>query len=547
MICRRLELLALLVLVHAPACTRAPASADPEISTPVFGHGAAPPRAAPVLPGPRLEEFATPHPLLLAKIDDHRRWAVVCQARDDTNGDGTIRVLSGHHGDLLGDAMMPYLIVAGRPEQKLDSFLAADDSGQHLVVIRDKRLLLLDVSSGSEVDLTALGADARDDGDRFARHRAASFDAAGKQLAYMRWREPASEQSKLMVVVRDLQTGDEIEIDPGPGLLLRATLDSGGHWLSLDVVTSDTDGDGTLRWPSIATTLGPRECRGAVRSYSTGGTSGDRPERLLVPVTGGKPRAVPDLIRPMGTALLRRAASGALLLEHADGHAIEIVPAACRARVLHGDAARRRVLVECAFSHESERPGGSGGTLQLHGDDVHARLDLRFYGEHRHQLETSENKRSDELDWPERRFWTVHDKQRVEVVDLETAQIKSYPQAGRLHYTYGTRALIQEDDTWYIFDLINGSRQALVTSRAFDELLPAYRYLLRHRAPVSAGSFVYEYPYVIDLEEGRALGPHEGFALALSHDGRALFAADSRDVFDVMKGPLRWLELPPAR
>lgn len=129
---------------------------------------------------------------------------------------------------------------------------------------------------------------------------------------------------------------------------------------------------------------------------------------------------------------------------------------------------------------------------------------------------------------------------------VECATAHESDQPGSTGGAVELHALVQEDDTWFVLDLASGSRRALATSQAFEQLPDGHRWLLVDRPVVSAGSFAFDYPYVLDLAQGRAVGPYDGFALAVSSDGRALFAADPREIFDIMTGPLRWLELPPA-
>jgi len=58
----------------------------------------------------------------------------------------------------------------------------------------------------------------------------------------------------------------------------------------MDIVVADTDGDGELRPPRLATTLRERRCRGPVVSASFYGQIGDRPIQRVAPVAGGVTR-----------------------------------------------------------------------------------------------------------------------------------------------------------------------------------------------------------------------------------------------------------------
>ena len=97
-----------------------------------------------------------------------------------------------------------------------------------------------------------------------------------------------------MVVQRDLRTGAERPIDSGPGELSRAFFDRSGRFVVMDVVARDTDRDGLLTQPRVATTLGSRRCRAPVSSASFFGEMGDKPVQRIAPVEGGPVRDAPS-------------------------------------------------------------------------------------------------------------------------------------------------------------------------------------------------------------------------------------------------------------
>src|SRR6185503_17740447 len=125
-----------------------------------------------------------------------------------------------------------------------DEFVAADPNGRRVAFIRSGRLIVLDLDHKEEIDLTALGADARDDPSPFGGHRAASFDREGK-LLYLKM-----QGDHTALVVRSFEgpvrvettakgtqySFDELTFDPGLGLLLRADLDEEGAWIVASVV-----------------------------------------------------------------------------------------------------------------------------------------------------------------------------------------------------------------------------------------------------------------------------------------------------------------------
>src|SRR5262245_21794783 len=52
--------------------------------------------------------IGTAHPVMVDEIADDGSWMVLCQARHDTDGDGTISVGFGMHGAAYGDRLDPY-------------------------------------------------------------------------------------------------------------------------------------------------------------------------------------------------------------------------------------------------------------------------------------------------------------------------------------------------------------------------------------------------------------------------------------------------------
>jgi hypothetical protein len=291
----------------------------------------------------------------------------VCQARADTDGDGQIEVLWGHHGEPLGDRLRPYLIVEGGLGHGFDEFLGADPRGRHVAVREGPCLVLIDT-----VDRTATtlpDADLRDDQPAFGQHRAVSFDALGARMLYLRGGPGGSRP-----MVRDLARGRDTELSAGAGTLWRARLDPEGR---AALVT----GIAGRRLPQFFTTLADRSCRGPAMSYSSFG--GDDPGQVwtrVVPVAGGPPRQPAGLVMPFGADLLVRDATGAILIERAGGGRQPLAPASCRAELAHADP--RRGLIVALCEAEADEHGrapvwifGTGGGRQtttrgrLHGGD----------------------------------------------------------------------------------------------------------------------------------------------------------------------------------
>ena len=100
-------------------------------------------------------------------------------------------------------------------------------------------------------------------------------------LVYIR-----SDGAHAQVVQRDLSSGSERILEPGPGELSRAFFEPGGRFVVMDVVTTDTNGDGRLEAPHLSTTLARRRCRAGAIIASSHGMTGDRPIQRIAAVQG---------------------------------------------------------------------------------------------------------------------------------------------------------------------------------------------------------------------------------------------------------------------
>jgi hypothetical protein len=105
-------------------------------------------------------------PTFVQAVAPDGRWAVVCQARADTDGDGRLDVQVDLHGGTRGDRLDPYLVYGSGPGEQLDDFLGSDRTGRYIAALRHRRLYVDDTVNRRSLDLTALGAVAVLDEDR---------------------------------------------------------------------------------------------------------------------------------------------------------------------------------------------------------------------------------------------------------------------------------------------------------------------------------------------------------------------------------------------
>jgi outer membrane protein assembly factor BamB len=302
--------------------------------------------------------FGTVHPINVEAAAPDGRWVAVCQARNDTNGDGAIDVMFGHHGEAFGDAMTPYLVVGGGPGHRFDELIGHSPGGRYVGIREGACLNLVDTVDGTATTLA--DADLRDPQPALGPHRGLSFDGIDKRVLFLR-----ASAGGDRVVVRELKTGHETEIDPGPGVVVRAVLDPEGESVLIDVATGN-------HLPRLITSLAPRSCRGQALSYSVFG-SDEAPSlivRRIASASGGRAHDVPGLIRSFGQDLLIRADDRSLVVVDPQGRRQTIVPAACNATVSHIDASRHVV----AFSCESEADEHGIAPVSIYRDGTTTKL-----------------------------------------------------------------------------------------------------------------------------------------------------------------------------
>lgn len=381
--------------------------------------------------------IGTAHPFKIFDADPHARWLGLCQAREDTDGDGKIATGDGYP-TMAGDRMRPYLVFGPGPGVEIDDYIGPDRAGDSLIFIKDGRLLIHHTSEGRTEALTH--ADTTDDADTVEfRHRAATLDTERRRLAYHVLRDRGRRSD---LVIRDLQTHRDVVI-PLPGLLHRAIFNDDGAWLLLTVVTVDSDGDGHLDLSTSDPMPGPRACHGTYpMHHGSPDPRGDNLEQYAAATTGGPPHAIPDLIFPVGDLLLIRQPDASLIALHTDGHTEQWVPADCEGHILAHSAATRRALVVC-----NRWPNAP--SLEIHGPGFH-RL-----------LQTTPNLSAHhDTSWDDRRFVHVEAAAGTYIIDLVTLNEWRVPHDQRLFHINDRGAILTSggaDPQYQQWDLLTGT------------------------------------------------------------------------------------------
>ena len=289
--------------------------------------------------------IGTAHPILVQYVGTNGDWMVICQDRQFRKGNEAI----GRHGE-VGPGFRPFLVLGAGEGIPIDEFVAGDRAGRFVAIVRDGRLSLVDVRSKK---ITLLpDADVRDGTSPLA-DGTVTFDGRGQLMLYPRTR------GRLRgLVLRFLGSGQELEVDPGPGSVRRTYLDEEGRWMMADLTV--TAGD----WPGAITDLAPRGCRAPAASYFVaGGRQAGQLTRRWAAVGSAHLEEVEGLIRPVRGGVVIRAKDDAIVRVHHSGTRKELVPRGCHGKVLYADPGGRRVVVVCGG------PNARTGILTLFDED----------------------------------------------------------------------------------------------------------------------------------------------------------------------------------
>lgn len=442
------------------------------------------PVTAPQSPSFGAESFARDAPLLLERASRDGHWVQLCTERSG----GFERSVITPDEELL-----------------IDGLLGADESGRYALLMQHGALNLWDAETRSALDLSALGADARSSAESFAELRALSFDARSEHLLYVR-----AGQTGKRVVVRNLGDGSEREFDPGPGPIWRARFAPGGAFAIVESMREDSNKNGKADFPAPLLAA-PRPCSANPTRYHTYVDRGDRPVTVLVPLNGDAAVLEPELVMPLGDALVLRDANGALLLSRA-GKKRVLSPAACNGRVIHADVQRELFIIGCAQKKtgrvslelvtQSERKplNIELASLELDREPTEAPRLLALYP----GLET-----------------VLFDADRRELLPLRSGDVVLATRAGR--------ALVRRANALLFYDADSRTEQPLAVT------------LERYPALLLTPPFVFVSPALVNLDTASLVGVSRERPLALSSEGRLLVPSVAADGSQLARGPLRWL------
>lgn len=448
------------------------------------------------LAAPTAGPIGTAHPTTLIQAAKNARWVVACQARDDSDNDGSIEVHVGHHGDLYGDVMRPYLFRGGGAGEPIQELVAVSPDERFLAVMRSTwdgdKLVLIDDTNGRETTIT--DADVRSD--QRGRSRVAEFDADSKRLIYFRASSPGT------IVIRELATPRE-RVVRMPDVRAWTVMAETGPFARFLFIRTDTDKNGILDWPTINTTAAIGEvCTGPAMSYSTFGGGGDDFEVAWLDVEPGTLREDTSVLAHVGNAELVRDKDGSIRLG-----TTTIVPATCKASVHAVLPSPLRVVVVCADKRYAL-------AVDIFGPSFHTTLEMRA---------------DPTTTRPPRVLTEALFCQNAETCfDLVSGTRLALQ--GSMSAQHGTRMLTRDRDKMYWY----------ATATATPVHVPN---IDGYYANETAGSLVSLDKGIVDLATGRVLGYAPKTPLALDQRGRVLVPAD--DERGLPTGPLTWADPQP--
>ncbi len=409
--------------------------------------------------------------------------------------------------------MTTYLIRAGKAETTIDDFLGSDPTGQYVIFRKANEVWLLDTTSDARVDLAAAGADLADDASSYTPHRALSFDPMGRRLAYLRQGPDGTD-----VVIHDLKTGSEREYPAGRGTVGRIAFEPDGQFVRLDVVTTDTNGNGRIQWPFPPRSDASGRCPGPIPTYKVWQWPGDDARVRLLDLATSNTEDVDGFVMTLAGSVITRDEEGALVMRLPNGKRRKISSKQCAAKILHVDPETESVVFGCAGAYAARRDiyvRTATGRRRLELDLAPFEIDSRFGG---------------------RPSWiALYPRNDTVLVHLSAATAYTVTAETRVLATYGTHALAERAERYFFLSLEDpDARSTKVVERAIGA----------QRAPVSDIIATDRYVAVgrdlFDIAEMRSMGQFERPPLAVSNDGYGFIPSKSPQMRSLSQGPLHW-------
>lgn len=183
---------------------------------------------APTPPGAPIGAAA---PTRVVEAASNRSWVALCQAREDTDGDGEL--VPAYSCLFEGnDEMRPYFVLGSGEGRRFDIFLGASADERWVAFTDDGALNLVDTDSGTTYEPESCEAVA-------LTQPMDAFDPAGEHYLVVRGPGSGHRMSRI-----DLASGEEVPIDFGGGYVIDARFADNTDFLDVWVIDAEPEEPG---------------------------------------------------------------------------------------------------------------------------------------------------------------------------------------------------------------------------------------------------------------------------------------------------------------
>ncbi len=467
-----------------PELERQPAPAPDEV------------RPLPLPRGPANGPIGTEHPIYVSAAAYDGSWMIACQARVDTDGDGTTATRTDAF-EWTGDALTPYLVLGSGTGMALPGVGQSQgmliSPKRHFIAFAHERgVAVLDTKAATVRGLPRLA------------HPKRALLAFSPDERYLVGRFESADGPTLQIY--GLTDGTQWDAKVGPGEIGPLWFDAGAADAWVDVTRDDTNGDGRLASSHRHTTLRHPCSRPAMLGML--GSKVDTPVAHRVPlVPDSAAVAAPGALMSLGGDVVARTPDAALERRGASSSET-IADARCGADIVWVSATADAIVYRCddtgkltKVDRDGKRTPMGGSKRALH-ENVRAGREWVL------------------LDYAT--AWRPTDNRRVKLGGFRRAAFTSHSAAvvdragwwvhHRLEDKGRSRKLAQVD-AWRWFGPVEG------------------RFVLCDDAQVRT----------FDAETGAELGRNSGHFWSLRTDGQVLVGPPANGKV-LPLGPLRWVE-----
>lgn len=436
-------------------------------------------------------DIGTAHPIGGVIAPPNGRWFILCQARHDTDRNGSFDSTYDIHTN-GGDLLEPYLVLGTGAGTMIDYPAARSKRGDWLAVVERGTLHLIDAATYQR---EKLDVDVVNDHWWMTDHNARfiSIAANGSRMTYLKGNT---------ITIRDLATRAERRITV-KDKLWRADVDASGRWARVMVMRSDTDRDGKIDWPGGANSDSLSRC--SVDTLHHHNPEGDQPTTLWLDLKTGAFVEDSTVVMPLGEVLLRRRADGALSI---DGTVL--VDGDCNAKVEATIPSPPRIAFTC-------------GSKEGREDDRYAVLQIAGQGFARKKT----SKRTFRFEtFSDRRFQSISDSKGKVTHYIDIVDGSEIALPGEWKSEHENFVLVKTKTDWLVLDLT--TRKTIKLAATGDKADGLFEL-------VDIGTSTF------DLRTGKRVGAAAERIVLVDPTGRTLLrVGPSAPPGHFGTGPLRW-------